>query len=280
KFAVIAVLACAYVEIAQPLIVYLTTGRMSATTVAEALEIVMAPRLENKIFWPALAAISLVLVAGNWSRLTLPPNIKCLFGYLAFAGASVLWAFKPELSFSRYVLQVMIVTSIVLPVLLANPATDMMRGVFLCFAFACVLNIAVVLTQEPIVFQKQIIGYPGYFSFKGILGECAAIAFLLSLREMLYSGWRRALGIIVAIVAIWLMFVSKSKGSLGIAIAAPLLAGLALFIGKKMRISPVIVLLPIPVCYAVLSQIVGNLIGRISWYLYENYTLSNRTIIW
>src|SRR5690349_10057860 len=177
KFAVIAVLAFAYVEIVQPLMVYLTTGRMTATTVANALEIVMAPRLENKIFWPALAAISLVLVAGNWSRLTLPPNIKCLFGYLAFAGASVLWAFKPELSFSRYVLQVMIVTSIVLPVLLANPATDMMRGLFLCFALACVLNVPIVLTQEPIVYQKQIIGYPGYFSFKGVLGECAAIAF-------------------------------------------------------------------------------------------------------
>jgi O-antigen ligase len=240
----------------------------------------MTPRLENKIFWPALAAISIVLIAANWSRLVLPPNIKCLFAYLAFAGASVLWAFKPELSFSRYVLQVMIVTSIVLPVLLANPATDMMRGLFLCFAFACFLNIPIVLTQEPIIFQKLIIGYPGYFSFKGVLGECAAIAFLLSLRELLYFGWRRALGIIVMVVAIWLMLVSLSKGSLGLAIVAPSLAGLALIIGKKMRISPAIVLLPIPVCYAVLSFIVSNLIQRISWHLYKNYTLSDRTVIW
>jgi O-antigen ligase len=137
-----------------------------------------------------------------------------------------------------------------------------------------------VLTQEPIISNKLIIGYPGYFSFKGVLGECAAIAFLLSLRELLYSGWRRALGIIVMVVAIWLMLVSQSKGSLGLAIVAPSLAGLALIIGKKIRISPAIVLLPIPVCYAVLSLTVSNLAERISWHLYKNYTLSERTIIW
>ena len=81
-------------------------------------------------------------------------------------------------------------------------------------------------------------------------------------------------------VEIWLMLVSMSKGSLGLAIVAPSLAGLTLIVRKKMRISPAIVLLPIPVCYVVLSQIVGNLIERISWYLYKNYNLSGRTNIW
>jgi O-antigen ligase len=34
------------------------------------------------------------------------------------------------------------------------------------------------------------------------------------------------------------------------------------------------------VFYAALSSIVGDLINRISWHLYGNYTLSGRTIIW
>jgi O-antigen ligase len=179
------------------------------------------------------------------------------------------------------VLQVTVVTSIVLPALLAYPPADIIRGLFLCFALACVLNIPFVLNQEPIVINGVNLGYRGYFPFKGILGECAAVAFLLSLHEMLYRGWRRVLSIVVIVVTIWLVIVSKSKGSLGLAILAPCLAGLTLFIGKKIRISPAIVLLLPLIFYAVLSQINGNsLINRISWHLYGNYTLSGRTDIW
>jgi O-antigen ligase len=176
----------------------------------------------------------------------------------------------------------MIVTSIVLPAMLADRTADMMRGVFLCFAFALILNVFFVLEQSPMLYDNgEIIGYSGYFSFKGILGECAAITFLLSLHEMLYPGLRRVVGIIVAVIAISLIFQSYSKGSLGIALIAPLLALLTLMVGRKMRISPAFVLLPVLICYEVLARIPGlDLINRISWYLYGNYTLSGRTVVW
>jgi O-antigen ligase len=179
-------------------------------------------------------------------------------------------------------MQVMIVTSIVLPAMQADRTADMMRGVFLCFAFASILNVFFVLGQPPMLYENgEILGYPGYFSFKGILGECAAITFLLSLHEMLYPGLRRVMGIIVAVIAISLVFPSYSKGSLGIAIIAPLLALLTLIVGRKMRISPAFVLLPLLVCYEVLARIPGlDLVNRISWHLYGNYTLSGRTVIW
>jgi len=273
------ILACAYAEIVSPLLMYPKDIPSPGASPADALQIVMTPRLENKIFWPALATITVVLVLRNRSRLALPPHIKFLFAYLAFAGASVLWAFNPQLSFSRFVLQIMILTSIVLTGLLAKG--DMMRGLFLCFAFACVLNIPFVLNQEPIFYENLIIGYPGYFTFKGYLGECAAIAFLLSLRELLHSGWRRALGIIVIVVAIWLVNESKSKGSFGLAMLAPILAWLTLIIGKKMRISPAIVILPIAILYQLLTIIPGlDFLNRISWHVFGNYTLSGRTVIW
>jgi exopolysaccharide production protein ExoQ len=285
KYVIVPISACVYAIIVSPLLMFGTSNPGPGLSLESKLQEIMTPRLPNKIFWPALAAISLVLVVRNRSRLTLPPHIICLLAYLTFAGASVLWAFRPEFSLNRFVLQLTILTSIVLPAILAIRTADMMRGVFLCFAFASILNVFFVLGQDPIIaddgLSQVIIGYPGYLDFKGTLGECAAIAFLLSLHEMLYPGLRRALGIIVVVIATWLVFVSQSKGAFGIALIAPVLAQLTLIVGRKMRISPALVLLPILFCYEVLSRIPGlNLINRISWHLFGNYSLSGRTDIW
>ena len=205
----------------------------------------------------------------------------CLLAYLALAGASALWAFRPELSFLRFLSQVTFITSIVLPAMLAARTADMMRCLFLCYAFASILNVFFVLEQTPMTYEDgAIIGYNGYFSFKGVLGEFASIAFLLSLHEMLYPGHRRALGIIVIVIAVWLTFVSQSKGSLGFAIVAPFLAGLTLIIAKKMRRSPAIVLLSILCCYVVFSTVSDFNFNKLSYRLYGNYTFSGRTVIW
>ena len=61
---------------------------------------------------------------------------------------------------------------------------------------------------------------------------------------MLYPGLRRALGIIVIVIAILLIFLSDSKTALGLAFVAPFLAGITLITRKKMRISPAIILCP------------------------------------
>jgi O-antigen ligase len=281
KYIFLPIFACAFAEIISPLLGYADTGPMEGGGWTQAQErIIMAVRLENKIFWPVMAAISLILVIPNWSRLTLPPHIKVLFVYLALAGVSISWAFKPEFSLVRFLQQAMIITSIVLPVLLAARTVDLMRGLFLCFAFALILNLYFVLTQTPMIFQNGRIAYQGYFTFKGILGECAAIAILLSLHEILYPGLRRALGVTVIGIAVYLIALSDSNGSIALVLVAPFLAGFVLFIAKKMRVSPAIVLSAIPVIYYGLSIIVANLVNRISWYLYGNYTLSGRTYIW
>jgi O-antigen ligase len=174
----------------------------------------------------------------------------------------------------------MIVISIVLPALLAARTVDMMRGLFLCFALALIVNLFFVLDQAPMLLENGRRGYPGYFTFKGVLGECAAFALLLSLHELVYSGWRRMLGVIVIGIAIYLVILSDSNGSLSLALVAPVLAGITLLVGKKTRASVAVVLLPIPLLYAGLDSVVGNLVNRISWYLYGNFTLTGRTIIW
>jgi exopolysaccharide production protein ExoQ len=277
KCAIVPISACVYASIVNPLLIFYLNPP------AHTLQSLMEVNSWNRIFWPAMAAISVILAVRNRSRLgrlTWPPNIICLLAYLAFAGASVLWAFRPELSFIRFVQQVMVVTSIVLPAMLAARTADMMRGLFLCFAFASILNVYYVLGAHPQIEENVNLGYPGYFLGKNYLGECAAVAFILSLHEILYPGLRRALGIIVVVIATLLIFWSDSKTALGLALIAPFLSGLTLMTRKITRISPAIILLSIPFCYAVLSSISGFNMNRLSYILYGDSTFTGRTIIW
>lgn len=267
--------ACLYSAVLGPLIYF-------ASDPGRTLENIMESRWENRIFWPVLAAITGVIVVRNLARLrrlAWPPHIICLFVYLAFAGASVLWAFKPQLSFIRFAQEVMVLSSIVLPAMLLARTSDMMRGVFLCLALGAVLNVFFLFNNSE-AFVKRLNGYPGYFSGKNALGEFAAIAFLISLHETLFPGIRRAFGILILVIATVLLFYANSKTSLGLAFIIPCLAGVSLIAARLTRISPAILLLSIPFCYVVLSVISGLNMNRVSFWMYGDPTFTGRTLIW
>lgn len=178
----------------------------------------------------------------------------------------------------------MVVTSVILPALLHQRA-DMMRALFLCFAFASILNVFFVLGQDPeiVLYGAQgriAIGYSGYFGGKNYLGECATLALLLSLHEVTYPSIRRTFSIIVIAIAIFLIVKADSKTALGLAIVTPFLAGITLFAAKNMRLSPAIILLSIPLCYAALSSAPTFSVNRLSYMLFGDSTLTGRTIIW
>jgi exopolysaccharide production protein ExoQ len=285
KCAILPIAVCLFALILSPLLILVTSPGV------QTLQSIMEARPENRIFWPVMAAITAALALQNRSRLrgfTLPPHLICLFAYLGFAGASVLWAFSPERSLIRFVQQVMVVTSIVLPVMLSARAAGMMRGLFLCFAIALILNVPFVLggyvTIVPYASSHGSvlvnIGYQGYFIGKNYLGECAALGLLLSFHEMLYPGWRRAFGFIIAVIAILLLFLSSCKTALGLALISTFLAGFTLIVRKITRMSPAIILLSIPLCYILLSSVSNFDINRISYILYGDSTLTGRTIIW
>jgi O-antigen ligase len=269
KCAIVPLLACAYATMIGPLLGFafaLPSANIQNTE----------PGVPNRIFWPIMAAISVVLVVQSRSRLgrrTLPPHIICLLLYLAFAGASTLWAFQPKSSSIRFIQQVMVLTSIVLPAMLAARTPDMMRGLFLCFAFASILNV-------PFVLGGSVTTVQGYFLGKNYLGECAAVALLLSVYEICCPGWRRVFGLIVAVIAAVLLFLSDCKTAFGLALICPFLAGLALIVRRITRISLAIILLAIPFCYFVLSSVSNFNIYRISYMLYGDSTFTGRTIIW
>jgi len=272
KCIIIPILVCAYCLIIAPMLLFEFPGTS-----------ITADRVENKIFWPLVTVIALCCWAlRNRSRVTWPPHIKWLAAYLVFAGASILWALNPEISFSRFSSEMMLLISIILPAMLAGRTADMMRGVFFCFVFGSILNAVLILGgySTELMVGSGDAGYPGYFPDKNALGQFAAFAIVLSLYEIFHPGWRRALGLIVLVTGTYLIFAGQSKAALGCVVLAVILARLVLFIGKKMRVSPAIVLLPLPICYAVLSRIVGNLVNRISWQVYHNYNLSARTDIW
>ena len=276
---ILPILFCAYSSIVRPLVDRIYMGPLEGGQLTAAqTEILTAPHLDNKIIMASMFAVSVILLLRHWSRLTFPPHIICLVAFLTLAGAIVSWAFKPEVAYFRFSQQAMVVT-IILPALLGARTADLMRGVFLCFALVMVVNVFFVLNQSPLISMGRD-GYPGYFESKGALGECAAIAVLLAFREVIFPGWRRVLGIIVIGLAIYLIDMSDARGPMTLVLLAPLLARLTLFVGRKIRVSPAITLLSVAVLYVVLSVLVGNLTSRISWYLYGNYTLTGRTIIW
>ncbi len=274
KFAILPIAACFFALIVFPLLIFFTPDDPHA----------LEGRPETRIFWPAMAAISVLLIVQNRSRLTLSPNIICLLAYLAFAGASVLWAFSPERSFIRYLQQAMIVTSIVLPAMQAARTVDVMRALFLCFAFALILNVFFVLRGSSDIaeynFKLVDIGNKGYFTTKNQLGECASVAFLLSFHEILQRGWRRALGIIVTVIAVLLVFLSHSKTAFGLSLICPLIAWLIVLLRKITRISPAIILSSIPLGFMLLSSGANFNFERLSYMLYGDSSLTGRTIIW
>ena len=182
----------------------------------------------------------------------------------------------------------MIVISIVLPAMLATRRSDMMRGLFVCFAFASILNVFFVfggtkteaLVWGPHGLYGVDIGSPGYFQQKNLLGEVAAVAFLLSLHEILCPGRRRVLGIIGVVMSISLIFSSNSKTALGLALICPFLSGLTLIARKVTRISPAIILFSIPASYFVLSSVTYYNVDLLSYKLYGDPTFTGRTVIW
>jgi O-antigen ligase len=280
KRIIVPILVVAYCLIISPFLIFLDSSVPAAGASINALTKMPETRYENTIFWPAVTAISVILMLRNGSRLArpaLPPHIVWFAAYLAFAGTSAIWAFNPAVSFSRFCTQVMMVTSIVVPALLADRTADLMRGLFLAFAVGAVLNFIIVIDGPPRIVDG-VFYYQGYFTDKNALGEYASIAVFLALHEMLYPGLRRALGVVVVTISALLLFLSNSKTSIGLVFLSPLLAASLVLIGKKMRISPAIALSPIVFLYILLYN--TKIFNHISYVLYGNYTFSARTLMW
>lgn len=269
-------LGCIFAIIVAPLVLFFTE---SASNVPG----VMETRYENKIFWPLMGLATLIFAARNFPRrgeLVWPVHVICLFAYLAFAGLSVTWAFAPHLSLIRFIQQAMVVTSIVVPAMLASRSMDLMRGLFLCFAISVVLNVFFLIGGYQTFADNVAIGYSGYFLGKNYLGECAAIALLVSMHELFFSGIRRFFGLLVMALCVVLIAYANSKTALGLALLCPAIAGGLLLIQRATRISPVASICIVVVGYLVFAAVTGFTMGRVSYMLYGDSSFTGRQVIW
>lgn len=275
RIILVPLLACAYTILIYPLL-------NSAADPGGLVGGTMQEHPENKLFWPAIAVATMVLVVQHRARLAamaIPVHIRWLAVYVGFAAASVVWALKPELSAVRFAQQAMVVGSIVLPALIADRRADLLRGVFHCFALAALINVLFVMGNSP-VYVELYSGYPGYFTGKNYLGQFAALVFLLSLHEVLHSGARRIFGIGIALTALFLLVLSNSKTAFALALFIPLAAGVTMAVRRKLGISPAIQLLILVCCYIVFSALSGFTTNRLSYMIYGDSTFTGRQLIW
>jgi exopolysaccharide production protein ExoQ len=232
-------------------------------------------RIENNIFWPTVAGITLALVLYNRLQFdtgfisSLP--IKSLFAYLVFATASIGWAYSPDYAFSRLAVNVLAIITVVLPYALPIRTTRAIQSLYGCYAIALAVNAVYVLTYPP-----SPIGHVGFFTHKQALGMFCATAVILSAHELLFRGWRCVLAVVGICVAIWLLFESESKSALIFSVFAMALAGFVLLGCKIMRTTPGHILAAI----AVGSLFFTNPVERIAYRLYGDFTVSGRTPIW
>jgi exopolysaccharide production protein ExoQ len=232
-------------------------------------------RVENILFWPVMAVLTLTLVFQNWARIdyrffrSLP--IASLIAYLVFAAASVTWAYSPDFAFSRLVVQVLALIVVVVPYALPTGAKYTIPSVHLCYAIALAVNVVYVLTTP-----SSLIGHAGYFTHKQGLGLLGAVGIILSSHELLHRGWRRLVAIIAIGLGFWLVFESESKSALAFALVAIPCSALILLLCKKTRLTPAFIVAAVVVA----SMLVSNPIERIGYRLYGDATLTGRTGIW
>ena len=240
------------------------------------------PGIWNRIFWPSLAALSILLAVRNLrfvGRLRLAPHIFWLIALALYAGVSTVWAIKPEVSLVRYSQQVLILIPILLLPLIMPRPSDLLRGVCLCFNIAVILNIGFLFDNSQFMIER-LGGYYGYFGGKNYLGEFSSLACFLSLYQARQSGAWRIIGICILPLAITLLVLANSKTALGLAMFVPFLAWVMLAAWRNFSISPAIFVASLYLFFEIGSTLTGITTERLSYILYHTSTLTGRTIIW
>jgi len=99
---------------------------------------------------------------------------------------------------------------------------------------------------------------------------------ILSLHELLFRGWRRLLGVAVLCLTFWVIFESRSKGSLALLLPSLSFSLISLMVCKLFRTTPAVVF-----AVALLAlYFVNDPMGKLAYRLYGDATLTGRTFIW
>jgi O-antigen ligase len=269
---------CAYPALISPLLIYLTADA-SATQITSEID----SRIENKIFWPMVVLVTITL---SWRRLAYlrlikaPAGLLFLATYIALAGCSVFWSVEPNTTVRRIIHEIMILVSIVLPIALSERRGRVFSDLFMCFAAVTVVNLVFVITHPPTP-----IGHAGYYDHKNSLGVHAAISYIFAIYEIFKgSALRRAFAAVIAIISLFVLIVSQSKTSLGLAVLIPILGIAIAALVRKTAISPTwLVFYFLSLIVVALVLLLDSLrlsIDYVSFLLFGDDTFTGRTTIW
>jgi O-antigen ligase len=268
----------AYFMILWPLIYakdYVPADLATGGAVAEA-----QPALLNRLFFPGLAALSVILMIAERHRLGRFRLfglclIVAFFGYLGLTAA---WALAPMTTLTRLSLHILMLIGLMPALLLAERMDDILRPmVWVAVAAVAinVLSVAVVPTTP--------IGFPGIYPHKNTLGANAAIAGLFAIYALTRADHRmRLVGFLTLPAVAGLMIISQSKTSLGILLLAPPAAILAVAIRRRLRIAlPILmVVLTIPAAFLLGGGFSGFDYRDVSRVVSGDPTFTGRTDLW
>lgn len=238
------------------------------------------PFLLNRLFFPAMAGLSLLLMLAERDK---PVRFRLagaflLGGLFTYLGLAVTWALAPSVSLSKLVLLAMQAVALAGPVLLARRTEDVLRPVFWVMALTLAVNAAAV-----VALPATPIGHAGIYPHKNMLGEAAALAgFFAFYGISRRGGAMRAAGLVMLPLALGLLYLSQSKTSLALFFVCPLLALVALFARRWLRIALplLLVLAAIPAAALLGGQLADFSYTDMSVVIGGDSTFTGRTDLW
>ncbi len=234
----------------------------------------------NQAIWFALLAFSIMLsVMRRIDPLQASRALLPLFAYLLWSAATLPWAVDHHIALRRLILQFCIVGSIWLPVAMIRDATHV-RRILLYVLFVTVLANA----AAAVVVKPSGLGYAGLFSQKNGLGAVVAMALV----TFLFSFDRERstdciISVIGTVLSLGLLVVSKSKTSIILAAAVPLIAWAAAGLARSLRIRPAVIVLAVVIVSSSATIVALNFGLRSNTILHALFggdTFTGRTAIW
>ncbi len=234
----------------------------------------------NQAFWFLLLAITVfVAVMRRTDPLQAGRALVPLFAYLAWSAITLPWAADRHIALRRLLLQICIVGSIWLPIAMIRNAAHVRRIVLYVMFIIVLANVAV-----AIIFKPTELGYAGLFGQKNGLGAAAALAFI----TFLFSFTRRrsadnVISSIGLVLSLALLIASRSKTSIILSAAVPLVVCAVTVLTRNLRIRPAAVVLAavgISCCAVVIALSFGLHSDTILHALFGGDTFTGRTDIW
>ena len=243
-------------------------------------EVASSSNLTNQVFWAALFAVSLL---SAFMRRTPTLGYAILLWplalYLVWAAATLPWAADHDIALRRLILQFCIVGAILLPVAMIDEPIVVHRVLIWVALVTVLVNVAAIAVIKPTP-----LGYAGIYSQKNVLGEAAALAFIVFVTGVdLPGNANRCIAWLGMPLALLLLVLSRSKTSLILCFLAPAMALAVTLVSRLAKLRPSTLMIGGTVLASALVLVAlgaGVNLDRMLGLVFGDATFTGRTDIW